>query len=153
MSYQVHIICDVPCPDLIGDLDIVARTVLENEKASPGDVSIILTSKEKLHELNLRFAQNDRATDVLAFSDGSLDPDTKKIYYGDITIALPIAKQQAETANHSLAAELALLTIHAVLHLLGYNHQDEDERKQMWEKQAKTMEDIGYTFNTSEYEV
>ena len=152
MNYQVQIIRDIPCSDPIGNLDAIARTVLKHENASPGDISVVLTSEEKIHDLNFRFAQIDQPTDVLAFNDGSLDPETNRIYYGDITIALPIAQQQAEQAHHSLAAELALLTIHGVLHLLGYNHQEETERKHMWDIQAKIMENFGYSFNTSEYE-
>jgi probable rRNA maturation factor len=152
MSYQIQIIQDIPCTDEIGKLETIARTVLEHESASPGDLSIVLTSEQRIHDLNLRFAQIDRATDVLAFNDGSLEPETDRIYYGDVTIALPIALQQAKQANHTLAAELALLTIHGILHILGYNHQEEDERKRMWAIQAKIMEDFGYSFNPSDFE-
>jgi len=153
MKHQVQIIHDIPCSDPIGNLEAVARTVLEFENASPGEMSIVLTSDVTIRDLNRRFAQIDQATDVLSFNDGSLDPETDRIYFGDITIALPIAQQQAVQANHSLAAELALLTIHGTLHLLGYNHQEEDERKRMWEIQAKILEKFGFSFNPSEYEV
>ena len=152
MSYQVQIIRDIPCTDPIGNLEAVVVAVLEHENTSPGDLSVVLTSDEKIRDLNLRFAQIDQATDVLAFTDGSLDPETDRIYYGDITIALPIAQQQAEQAKHSLEAELALLAIHGALHLLGYNHQEEDDRKQMWEVQAKILKKFDYSFNKSDTE-
>jgi probable rRNA maturation factor len=125
---------------------------LAHENASLGSLSIVLTSSEKIRELNRRFAHIDQPTDVLAFSDGSISPETGIFYYGDVTIALPIAQQQAEQAKHTLAAELALLSIHGVLHLLGYDHQETEARKHMWQIQAKIMGKFGYAFQPSEYQ-
>jgi probable rRNA maturation factor len=152
MTYQIQIIRDYPCKDPIGDLEAVAQAVLEDENASPGGLSIVLTSSEKIRELNRRFAHIDQATDVLSFSDGSISPETERMYYGDITIALPIAEQQAKQAKHTLAAELALLSIHGVLHLLGHDHQEPEEREHMWQIQAKIMDRFGYAFEPSEHE-
>ncbi len=153
MTYQIQIIRDYPCKDPIGDLESVTQAVLEHENAAPGGLSIVLTSGEKVRELNRRFAHIDQATDVLTFSDGSISPETERVYYGDITIALPIAQQHAEQAKHTLAAELALLSIHGVLHLLGHDHQETEERKDMWRIQTKIMDKFGYAFEPSEYEV
>lgn len=152
MTYLVQIIRDYPCTDPTGDLEAVARTVLAYENASPGDLSIVLTSEEKMRELNRRFAYIDQVTDVLAFSDGSKSPETERVYFGDVTIALPVAQQQARQANHSLAAELTLLTIHGVLHLLGHDHQERDKRNHMWQTQKKIMGEFGYSFDPSEDE-
>jgi probable rRNA maturation factor len=153
MTYQIHIIRDYPYQDPIGDLEAVARAVLEHENSSPGSLSIVITSDEKVRDLNRRFAHLDTTTDVLTFSDGSINPETGSIYYGDITIALPVAQQQAAQANHPLAAELALLSIHGVLHLLGHDHRETEERKQMWQIQARIMDKFGYAFDPSGHEV
>lgn len=147
MTHLVQVIRDYTCTDPTGDLEAVARTVLAYENASAGDLCIVLTSEEKIRALNRRFAHIDRATDVLAFSDGSRNPETERIYFGDVTIALPVAQQQAKQANHSLAAELTLLTIHGVLHLLGYDHQESEERNYMWQTQKKIMGEFGYSFD------
>jgi probable rRNA maturation factor len=152
MTYQVQIVHDHSCEDEIGNLEAVAISVLEHENAPPGALSVVLTSDEKVRELNRRFAQIDRATDVLAFSDGSRDPETGQFYFGDVTIALPIAKQQAKQANQTLAAELSLLTIHGVLHLLGYDHQDGNEKNRMWRIQAEILRSYGHSFEPSELE-
>jgi probable rRNA maturation factor len=145
MTYQVQIVHDYPLEDEIGNLEAVAIAVLEHENAPPGALSVVLTSDEKIRELNRRFAQIDRTTDVLAFSDGSRSPETGQIYFGDVTIALPIAMQQAKQANQTLAAELSLLTTHGVLHLLGHDHQDEDGKKLMWHIQAEILSEFGHS--------
>jgi probable rRNA maturation factor len=152
MTYQVQIVHDHSCEDEIENLEAVAISVLEYENAPPGALSIVLTSDVKIRELNRRFAQIDRATDVLAFSDGSRDPETRQIYFGDVTIALPIAKQQAKQANQTLAAELSLLTVHGVLHLLGHDHQDGNEKEIMWRIQAEILKRFGHSFEPAEFE-
>ncbi len=152
MTYQVQIIHDHSCEDEIGNLEAIAIAVLEHENVLPGALSVVLTSDVKIRELNRRFAQIDRTTDVLAFSDGSRNPETGQIYYGDVTIALPIAMQQAKQANQTLAAELSLLTVHGVLHLLGHDHQDGDGKNRMWRIQAEILSEFGHSFEPSEFE-
>ncbi len=152
MTYQVQILRDHPCEDEIGDLEAVAIAVLKHENAPPGALTVVLTSDEMIRELNQRFARIDQATDVLAFSDGSLSPESGQIYFGDVTIALPIAKRQAKQANQTLAAELSLLTIHGVLHLLGHDHQDVDEKERMWRIQAELLDKFGHSFESMELE-
>ncbi|MEJ2549403.1 MAG: rRNA maturation RNase YbeY [Anaerolineales bacterium] len=152
MTYQVQIVHEHSCEEETGNLEAVAISVLEHENAPPGALSVVLTSDERIREMNHRFARIDRATDVLAFSDGSRDPETGQIYFGDVTIALPIARQQAKRANQTLAAELTLLTIHGVLHLLGHDHRDEDEKNRMWRTQAEILRKFGHSFEPSELE-
>lgn len=89
------------------------------------EFNIIFVSNERIKELNKMYRNIDKETDVLSF------PDEDKNYIGDIFISLEKAKEQAKEYNHSLGREVGFLTVHGYLHLLGYDHQNEDEEKEM----------------------
>jgi probable rRNA maturation factor len=112
---------------------------------SDGDLSLVLSDDAQLHELNRQFRQVDAPTDVLSFPDGEIDPDTDQPYLGDVIISVPRAEAQATAAGHALADELQLLSVHGVLHLLGYDHADEAEKAEMWEMQALILQELGCT--------
>ena len=95
------------------------------------EVSIVLSDDAQLQTLNRDFRGQDKPTDVLSFE--GQDPDG--VYLGDIIISMARCAEQATEANHSLDDELALLTIHGMLHLLGYDHGDDAEREAMWQVQ------------------
>lgn len=108
-----------------------------------GDLTIVLTDDRQLHELNLDYLDVDAPTDVLSFPASELDPETGVLYLGDIAISVPRAAQQAESAGHSLEAEVQLLVVHGTLHLLGYDHSTDEEKAVMWAEQAKVLERLG----------
>lgn len=110
---------------------------------SSADITIVLTDDRQLHELNHDFLDVDAPTDVLSFPSLEVDPETNELYLGDILISIPRAKQQAESAGHSLEAEVQLLTVHGTLHLLGYDHATDEEKNIMWNEQAKVLERLG----------
>lgn len=89
------------------------------------EFNIIFVSNERIKELNKMYRNIDKETDVLSF------PDEDENYIGDIFISLEKAKEQAKEYNHSLDREVGFLTVHGYLHLLGYDHQNEDEEKEM----------------------
>ncbi|MBL8091234.1 MAG: rRNA maturation RNase YbeY [Anaerolineales bacterium] len=107
------------------------------------DITIVLTDDKQLHELNKEFLDVDSPTDVLSFPASETDPETGTVYLGDILISIPRAAQQAESAGHSLEAEVQLLTVHGTLHLLGFDHASEEEKKLMWSKQAEVLQRLG----------
>ncbi|RJP50309.1 MAG: rRNA maturation RNase YbeY [Anaerolineaceae bacterium] len=107
------------------------------------DIAIVLTDDRQLHELNLDYLGVDAPTDVLSFPASESDPETGSTYLGDILISVPRAAQQAQSAGHSLEAEMQLLVVHGALHLLGYDHATAEEKAQMWAEQAKVLERIG----------
>ena len=107
------------------------------------DITIVLTDDRQLHELNRDYLGVDAPTDVLSFPAVELDPETGLTYLGDILISIPRANQQAQAAGHPVEAEVQLLVVHGVLHLLGYDHADEIEKAQMWAEQAKVLEKLG----------
>ena len=122
-----------------------AKETLERAATIIGvELTIVLESNEVIQALNNQFRQIDAPTDVLSFPSGDMeDPESGLIYLGDIVISVQTAQNQAARAGHSLQAELQLLTIHGILHLIGYDHADEDQKSAMWNLQAEILETIG----------
>ena len=99
-----------------------------------GEISITFVSNDEIKEINAEFRNVDAVTDVISFplgEDGIYDrnPESGALLLGDIVISLRKAEQQAELYGHTLQREVAYLTVHSVLHLLGYDHLDEGEQK------------------------
>lgn len=98
-------------------------------------VCLSLTDDQELHALNLQYAQEDHATDVLSFSQGDprLDPDL----LGDIVISVETAARQAKERGHGLYDELFHLSVHGFCHLLGYDHATRKEERVMFAYEAE----------------
>lgn len=111
-----------------------------------GDLSVRIDTPESIRTLNREFRSVDRVTDVLTFPawEGE-DPLGGDGYLGDIMICYDRAKEQAEEFGHSLSRELAFLTVHGVLHLLGYDHMTEPEELVMRQKQTEILNGMGLT--------
>jgi probable rRNA maturation factor len=125
-------------------LERAAQAALEHESQSlESELSIILTGDARLHELNLNYLGVDASTDVLSFPAAETDPETGARYIGDILISVPRAQAQAEAAGHPLEAEVQLLVVHGVLHLLGHDHAEGEEKARMWRAQAEILERLG----------
>lgn len=108
-------------------------------------VSIVLTGDKKLRELNKNYLHEDHATDVLSFPSASDDG-----YLGDIAISLPRARAQAKAGGHAVTAELQLLTVHGVLHLLGHDHGRPKEKARMWAAQREILKNLGVSIAPTE---
>jgi len=130
---------NAPASDL---LERAALAVLAHQ-STDGDLSIVLTDDEQLHELNREYLGIDAPTDVLSFPASETDPETARRYLGDILISVPRAAIQAQTAGHALEAEVQLLAVHGTLHLLGYDHAETEEKARMWKAQAEVLERLG----------
>lgn len=129
----------LPANDLV--VGAAERTLaLEDAK---GDVAVVLTNDEQLRELNRQYLGVDATTDVLSFPSGETDPDTGGIYLGDVVISIPRADVQATAAGHKLDAEVQLLVVHGVLHLLGYDHADARGKAKMWAAQGRALRALG----------
>jgi probable rRNA maturation factor len=126
-----------------------ARAALAHQKKTPeADLSIVLANDARLRQLNRDFLGIDAPTDVLSFpaseADGSeTDPQTGSPYLGDILLSIPRARAQAKAAGHPLEAEVQLLVVHGVLHLLGHDHAEAREKKRMWKAQGEIMAALG----------
>jgi probable rRNA maturation factor len=90
--------------------------------------------------LNEAYRGISKATDVLSFVEDYLDPETGRMYLGDIVVSVETASRQAAEANHTLDVECTLLAIHGTLHLLGFDHAEPDEHDQMWKLQGEILQ-------------
>jgi probable rRNA maturation factor len=129
----------VPAPDLL------ERAALETlaHQAVEGDLTLVVSEDAQLHELNRTYLEVDAPTDVLSFPASERDPETGRLYMGDVLISLPRAEQQASDAGHALESELQLLVVHGVLHLLGHDHAGADGKARMWAAQAEVLRRLG----------
>ncbi len=138
-------------------VDLVRRTALialdwtrsddpddDGLSGRPAGVTILLTDDDTLRDLNRQFADEDKVTDVLAFSGGAAFPGDAKdaAPLGDIAISLPQARRQASAAGQPEDREIAMLTAHGVLHLLGYDHAEPDEEREMTGITAAILEEV-----------
>jgi probable rRNA maturation factor len=138
---MIHIETEVPFAEEL--LEGAARAALQYAAQPPeAELSIILTNDARLHELNLNYLGIDAPTDVLSFPASETDPETGAPYLGDILISVPRAEAQAEAAGHPLESEVQLLVVHGVLHLLGHDHAEPDEKARMWKAQAEILEGL-----------
>ena len=118
-----------------------------DDHSVPGNaagVTVLLTDDDTLRSLNRQLADEDKVTDVLAFGSGTVFPDGVEDAetLGDIAISMPQARRQAVAAGHSEDREVAMLTAHGVLHLLGYDHAEPDEEREMTGITAAILEKV-----------
>ncbi|HEX7541359.1 MAG TPA: rRNA maturation RNase YbeY [Anaerolineales bacterium] len=127
-------------PDI---LERAAKTALLQQSAPDADLTLVLTGDAQIQALDRAFLGKDATTDVLSFPACETDPETGRRYLGDIIISVPRAEAQSIGAGHSLEAELSLLVVHGVLHLLGYDHAGKDEKARMWAAQSEALTQLG----------
>ena len=108
-----------------------------------GGASLLLTDDETVKQLNNRYRGIDSTTDVLSFPSGETG------FLGDIAISVPRAQLQAEQYGHPLPREIAFLTVHAMLHLFGYDHIEAADEVKMRERQREILKKAGYEVHES----
>ena len=114
----------------------------------PAEISVTFVDDERIHELNREYRNVDRSTDVLSFPLG----ENGACLLGDIVISVETAVRQAETYGHSLQREIGFLTVHSMLHLLGYDHVNGGiEEVRMREKEERVLTELGLKRNDSYY--
>jgi len=118
---------------------------------SDAEVSFTLVSDAEIRDLNKQYRGLDKPTDVLSFPVNELNPDTNAMNLGDIIISIEAAARQASEYGHGIEREIAFLTIHSMLHLLGYNHENNrNEEKVMREKQTRILDKLGLKVTNGE---
>jgi probable rRNA maturation factor len=120
--------------------------------ASTYEIALRLTDDKEIQQLNAQYRQQDKSTDVLAFAALEVDSplpafDSIPLYLGDIVVSIDTAKIQAEQQNHPLSTELAWLSAHGLLHLLGWDHPDDESLGRMLEQQVILLKSVGITIN------
>ena len=133
-------------------LDEVCRRALLSLGWKAAEVSVVLTDDEEMRTLNRTYRGIDSPTDVLSFPLDELDPqagppeggdDGEAPHLGDIVISAERAVSQAQEYGHSVRRELAYLAVHGILHLLGYTHDEEDDRRAMREREEAILASLG----------
>lgn len=133
----------------VGWLRRIARAILRAEGvASPYEVSLVFTDVETVQKLNREYRGEDRPTDVLAFymlphekaGESFVLPPDNVARLGEVIISYPHAVKQAKEQGHSVERELALLVIHGLLHLLGYDHEQPEEEARMRTRENELLE-------------
>lgn len=142
-------------PDIERAIKDVCFAVMELEECDfDAEISITLVDNEEIRIINREQRNIDKATDVLSFpmlefgedgmSDDEYDMDGDLVMLGDIVISMERAREQATEYGHSFLREVAFLTAHSMLHLLGYDHVDDKEGEEiMCEKQEKVLSSLG----------
>ncbi len=115
-----------------------ARTAREIE------ISISVVGEKEIRELNLEYRSVDRETDVLSFPQYELIPtDTTYLMLGDIVICRPVCERQALEFGHTYEREFLYLAVHSILHLVGYDHMTEEDKRKMRALEEQLMNKIG----------
>ena len=125
--------------------------LLRQTAPQSGTLTIVITDDTQLRRLNHQYLGIDASTDVLSFPSDESDPDTGELYLGDILISYPQAKSQAAQGRHSIEAELQLLTVHGILHLLGHNHTEKEDKQRMWSVQAEILSLISEQLSVTDH--
>ncbi len=122
-------------------------TVLTAHDTDPeAGVSVVITDDDEVRALNKQFRDVDAPTDILSFPADEPPipmPNDEPPYLGDLIIAYPYAKAQAEKVGQDIADNLSLLVVHGALHLLGYDHDTPENKAEMWAKQADALRLLG----------
>ncbi len=146
--------------DYMGIANLIAEGVLDYENCPyESQIELLLTNNDEIRRINNEFRGIDHPTDVLSFpmidyespadfssleeDDSNFDPETGELILGDIVISKEKVIAQAEEYGHSVKREFAFLIAHSMLHLLGYDHMEEEERLVMEKKQRSILENLG----------
>ena len=117
---------------------------LKREKLDNVEFNVIFVDSNTIHDINKTYRNVDRVTDVISFAledNKTIELDHRLL--GDIYICVERAEEQAKEYGHSFLRELAFLTIHGLLHLLGYDHMEKEEEKIMFQKQEDILNELG----------
>ncbi|MCM3883959.1 rRNA maturation RNase YbeY [Frankia sp. R82] len=129
-------------------LTALARFVLDAMKVSPlAELSVLLVEEKAMTDLHVRYMGEEGPTDVLSFAqDEAFDAswsesgdDDPTLLLGDVVLCPSVAHRQAEQAGHAFERELHLLCTHGILHLLGFDHAEPDEEREMWKIQNRLL--------------
>jgi probable rRNA maturation factor len=113
-------------------LSALAEHTLECEGVTgDAELSVLLVTSDHIRNLNMRFANENHPTDVLAFPMLDEEEDEEETLLGDVVVCPEIAQGNAKKLGHSLSRELDILLVHGTLHLLGYDHQGDEDKTRM----------------------
>ncbi len=125
----------------LAQIEKLLKFIIKREKLKKCAFNVIIVEDEEIKKINKKYRNLNEPTDVLSFE---LDFNFLNLkILGDVYISIDRARDQALKYNHSLLRELSFLTVHGLLHLLGYNHETKEEEKVMFEKQELILSEYG----------
>ena len=129
------------------DLNNVIEYALKHENVENAIMNVIIIDNERIHKINKEYRGIDRPTDVISFAleDDKTFINTDFRVLGDIYISIDKVFEQAESYGHSFRRELSFLTVHGILHLLGYDHIEKSDEEIMFGKQEDILNELGIT--------
>ena len=129
----------------IEDLKNVIDFALKHENVSNAIMNVIIIDNDKIHKINREYRGIDRPTDVISFAleDDKTFVDTDFRVLGDIYISIDKVFEQSKAYGHSFRRELSFLTVHGILHLLGYDHMIKSDEEIMFKKQNDILNELG----------
>ena len=150
-TYSIFNETDEDLEEYMDTLNKVLKHALEYEKVDNSEFNIIFVSSEKIHEINREYRKVDRVTDVISFAlEDNMEIELDHRLLGDIYICVERAHEQAVEYGHSFLRELCFLSVHGLLHLLGYDHMKEEEEKVMFGKQEEILNECGVRRDNNE---
>lgn len=128
----------------INEISNIVDYTLKKENVSNGIINIIIVDNETIHKINKEYRGVDRPTDVISFAleDDDIFIELDYRILGDIYISIDKVYEQAKSYGHSERREISFLTVHGVLHLLGYDHMELEEEKIMFKKQDEILNEL-----------
>ena len=135
-------LCEAPISDYVfrNMKKVIRETVAEQYPDHRFELNLTICDNEYIREINREYRNIDKETDVLSFPMMDFDTPEITVMLGDIIISYEKAVSQAEEYCHSIKRELCFLCCHSALHLLGYDHETDDERTEMEQKQKEILE-------------
>lgn len=139
MEYEISNLTDTSVNTT--NMERVIEEVSKKLKVKDGIVSIVFVDNKKIREINKEYRNIDKVTDVISFAflDEDINPNTDYTNYGEIYISLEKALSQSLEYAHSFDRELCFLTVHGLLHLLGYDHMNKEDEKVMFGLQDEIL--------------
>lgn len=143
-TYEIFNETDKDLTKEVDKLYELLEFTLKREKLDNVEFNIIFVDSKTIHEINKTYRNIDRVTDVISFAledNKTIELDHRLL--GDIYICIERAEEQAKEYGHSFLRELSFLTIHGLLHLLGYDHMEKEDEEIMFKKQEDILNEFG----------
>ena len=152
MNHQIRVTAEAAVQNEDALRALITRCALQVLESEGIDfdcfIDVTIVDGETIRAMNAEYRDKDAVTDVLSFpqfDDWDDLPEEGEIVLGDVVICMERAAEQAEEFGHSLEREVLYLFVHSIYHLLGYDHMEEDEKREMREKEEAVMTELGLT--------
>lgn len=139
---MIEVYNETNCDAYIKDIENILKLGLKHMNIKDSYISVVIVDKDRIHEINKTYRNVDKVTDVISFAfedNAGITPDGLRIL-GEIYLCMDKAKEQAVEYGHSNKREICYLVIHGLLHLLGYDHEKEEDKKKMRTKEEEILE-------------